>query len=104
MEQYIIDFLNTVQHWGYTDWTLGHNGPAEPFAYSKNEGRQMIFISNYIRVIDSWMDDPRRAVKAYPKFDKTKILHQLAAHFIQYGAPPYEQYPNRSPDSQSPKP
>lgn len=96
MEQYIIDFLNTVQYWGITDWTLGHNGPDEPFAYSKNDSHHLIYISNYIRAVDAWMDDPLRAVKSYPKFTKDSPFKALAAHFIQYGAPAYDQYPTHN--------
>lgn len=96
MEQYIIDFLNSIKYWDTEDWTLGHNGPDDPFAYSKNDGHLMIYISKYIRIVDAWMDDPIRALKAYPKFDKTKILHQLATHFLQYGAPSYDQIPTHS--------
>lgn len=100
IEQYIIDFLNTVKYWDISDWTLGHNGPYEPFAYSLKDGHQMIYISNMIRAVDAWMDDPLRAITALPKFSKDSIYKALAAHFLQYGAPSYDQYPT----SKLPKP
>jgi hypothetical protein len=102
MEQYIVDVLNLHKYWDINDWTLGHNG-SEPFAYSLNDGHQMIYITIYIDMVDKWMNDPRIALTRYQN-SKNKPLHKiLAGHFLQHGAPAYEQYPNRSPDSQSTK-
>lgn len=92
MEQYIIDFLNTVQYWDTIDWTLGHNGPDEPFAYS-DSSHQLIYICKYIQTVNTWMKDPLHAVKTYHMFDNTKILHILADYFLQYGAQPYRAKP-----------
>ena len=96
MEQYIVDFLNQTKYWDITDWTLGNNNGNEPYAYSLNDGRQMIFISNYISLVDTWMDDPRQAAN-YQKSSKLKAVHKLlAGYFLQFGAPTYEQYPTRT--------